>query len=133
MILSNNELNKLIRPLQWEMRVSAGGRQFYTPKTDRERQLFWIDFVQNILAPNLKRQTAVLQINTRIQLTSQPVILDKSTGNLRLPSEIEVLMHYARDSQAGTPFRFAFGECSSTSALTFGIAALVLLGLASLK
>lgn len=133
MRINNDELIRSIRPLKWEMRLTSDGRQFYTPRTDNERQLFWVDFARNILAPNLKRQTAILQIKSRTQLMTQPVILDKTSGNLWLPSEIETLMHYARDAQAGPPFRFSFGDCSSKTALATGIITLVLLGYITLQ
>lgn len=100
MLLTKYEFDR-IRPLEWTVREFNGGSIYYTPATQTDTQLFWLDFLREIFAKKFASQSAVTSISN-FDVT-QPVLL-KDNLELKLPDVLESCVYYASNKKPPVTF-----------------------------
>lgn len=125
MILTEEQLNGQIRPLQWKLK-EYNGKLYRTTLSMNDTQLFWIDFIRNIFVPLFSSQKAI----TRLPAfdTTTPVLLEDVTNNLYLSTQLESVVYYAKNKDSPACIFMPFGNAvSALIALLISIVIIVLL------
>lgn len=84
-----------IRPLQWSLK-NFGDDTYYTVNNELDTQLFWIDFIKNVYAPRFANQRMITTINNFDY--TQSVLFNTNTGEIILPSHLDVIDHASKVS-----------------------------------
>lgn len=129
MILSEKQLSKDIRVLQWKLK-EYNGKLYRTTLTMSDTKLFWIDFLRNIFAPLFARQRVI----TRLPAfdTSQPVLLEDSTNDLYLSTQFESVVYYSQNKDSPACVFLPPFDINSITALLVAIIIIVLILFASI-
>lgn len=124
MILSEKQLNKDIRLLQWRLK-EYNGKLYRTTLTMSDTKLFWVDFLRNIFAPLFAQQRVITRLPEFD--TSQPVLLEDSTNDLYLSTQLESVIYYSQNKDSpACVFRLPF-DINSITALLVAIIIIVLI------